>query len=145
MPSINDNTLWQLDALNNWLGDVYGEGKNFRTLLIDAGFSETEIEQIKLEHLPAFLQAVIDLLASYRDLRHEDFDRLMVQHYGLVDGEPQNFHTIGHSMGVSGTRIRQLVDKRMVLFHDPRRQAKFQHDFAAIGRRLLDNESSSQE
>ena len=54
MPNLSDNTLHQLDALNNWLGDVYGEGAGFGTLLLDTGFSEAEIEQIKREHLSEF-------------------------------------------------------------------------------------------
>ena len=40
MPNISDNTLHQFDALNHWLGDVYGEGAGFGTLLLDAGFRE---------------------------------------------------------------------------------------------------------
>lgn len=145
MPNNNDNTLRQLDALNNWLGDVYGKGTGFGTLLLDAGFSEAEIEQIKREHLSEFLQAFIDLLASYTDLPSEGRNMLMLQHYGLIDGKPLDFYVIGHSYGVAGERIRQLVTRRLDLYRDPNRQAKFQDDFAAIGRRLLDNESSSQE
>jgi len=144
MPNISDNTLHQLDALNNWLGAVYGEGTAFGTLLLDAGFSEAEIEQIKREHLSEFLQAVIDLMAGYIDLSSEGRNRLMVQHYGLIDGKPLALHAIGDSVGVNEERIRQLVNKRLDLYRDPKRQAKFQYDFAAIGRRLLDNESSSQ-
>jgi len=144
MPNITDNMLHQLDALNNWLGDVYGEGTGFSTLLLDADFSEAEIERIKREHLSQFLQAVIDLLASYTDLSSEERNRLMVQHYGLIDGKPLDFYVIGHSYGVAGERIRQLVNRRLDLYRDPKRQTKFRHDFAAIGRQLLDNESSGQ-
>jgi DNA-directed RNA polymerase sigma subunit (sigma70/sigma32) len=138
MPSINDDTLHRLAALNHWLGDIYGERKSVDTLLFDEGFSEAEIEQIKREHLSAFLQAVIDLLAGYPDLSNEERNRLMVQHYGLIDGNPIDFYTMGHSVGVCGERIRQLVNKRLNLYRDPERQAKLQYDLAAIGRRLLD-------
>ena len=144
MQNISDHTLRQLDALNNWLGDIYGEGTHFSTLLINAGFSNAEIEQIKLEHLNEFLHAVIDLLAGYRDLRNEHFDNLMVQHYGLSDGKPQDIYSIGANVGVCGERIRQLIKQRLVLFQDPERQEKFQEAFTMIGRRLLDNKSTSQ-
>jgi hypothetical protein len=143
MPNISDNNLQQLDALNNWLGDVYGKGTLFSTLLLEAGFSESEIEQIKQEHLSEFLQAVRDLLASYTDLSSEGRNQLMIQHYGLVDGKSVDFHTIGNSVGVCRERIRQLVTRRLNLYRDPKRQAKFQYDFAAIGRQLLNNQSSS--
>jgi hypothetical protein len=144
MPNITDDTLHQFDALNNWLGDVYGEGKGFSTLLLDAGFSEAEIELIKREHLSEFLQAVIDLLASYNDFSNDARYQVMLQHYGLIDGKPLDFWVIGHSYGVAGERIRQLVNRRLELYRDPKRQAEFQHDFTAIGQRLLDYESGSQ-
>lgn len=137
MSNLSHNTLQQLDAFNSWLGDVYGEGTHFNPLLIDSGFSDAEIEQIKLKHLDEFLQAVIDLLAGYRDLRNEHFDNLMVQHYGLTDGKPQAFATIGSSVGVSPERIRQLVNKRLVLFYDPERQTELREAFTVICRRLL--------
>jgi hypothetical protein len=144
MPNVSDNTFHQFDALNHWLSDVYGEGTGFDSLLLQAGFSEAEIEQIKREHLSEFLQAVIDLLASYNDFSNGARYQVMLQHYGLIDGKPLDFWVIGHSYGVAGERIRQLVNRRLGLYRDPKRQAKFQSDFAAIGRRLLDNEGGSQ-
>jgi DNA-directed RNA polymerase sigma subunit (sigma70/sigma32) len=144
MPNITGDTLHQFNALNNWLGDVYGEGTRFSTLLLDAGLSEAEIEVIKREHLSEFLQAVIDLLASYNDFSNDARYKVMLQHYGLIDGKALDFYAIGQSVGVNGERIRQLVNRRLDLYRDPKRQAEFQYDFAEIGRRLLDNESSSQ-
>lgn len=142
MPDSTDNTLLQFDALNHWLGDVYGEGIGFGTLLLDAGFSETEIDQIKREHLSEFLQGVIDLLASYNDFSNNARYQVMLQHYGLIDGKPLAFNVIGNSVGLAGERIRQLVTRRLDLYRAPERQAKFRYDFAALGRRLLDNESN---
>lgn len=143
MPNTSDQTLCQLDALNNWLGDVYGEETHFSTLLIDAGFNNAEIEQINRVHLSEFLQMVLSLLDSYPDLSNEGLNRLMVQHYGLIDGRPQNFYIMSASLGVGGERVRQLVNKRLSLYRDPTRQAKLRDDFAAIGRRLLNTESLS--
>jgi|GEM_PF-1496607 len=149
MSNINDNLLSQLDALNSWLGDVYGEETSFNTLLIDSGFSEAEIEQIKQKYLNKYLQAVLDLMAEYTDERSSEGRnkgtmQLMVQHYGLIDGKPQNLYAIGSSVGVCGERIRQLVTRRLDLYRDSKQQEIFQNDFATIGRQLLDNESSNQ-
>jgi DNA-directed RNA polymerase sigma subunit (sigma70/sigma32) len=144
MPNINDDTLHQFDALNHWLSDVYGEGTGFDTLLLQAGFSEAEIAHIKQEYLSEFLQAVIDLLASYNDFSNDARYKVMLQHYGLIDGKPLDFYVIGRSYGVAGERIRQLVNRRLELYRDPNRQAEFRHDFNAIGRRLLDNEIGGQ-
>lgn len=137
MPQISNNSLRQLDALNSWLGDVYGEETSFSTLLIDSGFSEEEIEQIKQKHLSEFLQAVIGLMDCSTDQRK----LIMVQHYGLINGKPQGFYALGHSAGVCGERIRQLVTRRLDVYRDPKQREIFQNDFAMIGRQLLDNES----
>ncbi len=137
MPDSTDNTLAQFDALNHWLDDVYGEGTGFSTLLLDAGLSEAEIDQLKQEHLSEFLQAVLDLLVSYNDFSNGERYKVMLWHYGLVDGKPLDFYVIGHNVGVAGERIRQLVNRRLDLYRTPERQAQFRSDFAAIGRRLL--------
>lgn len=144
MANVTEQTLRQFDALNNWLVDVYGEGTGFTTLLLDADFSHAETELIKREHLSEFLQAVIKLLASYSDFSNDPRYGVMLMHYGLIDGEPRDFREIGNTYGVAGERIRQLSNRRLDLYRDPGRQAQFRHDFAAIGRRILDNESRSQ-
>ena len=145
MPNINNHMRRQLDALNNWLGDVYGKGTSFSTLLINAGLCEVEIEYIKQEHLSEFLQAVTDMMASYTDLPNDQRNMLMVQHYGLIDGKPVTLEALGAKVGVCRERIRQLVNKRLELYRHPERRAKFQNDFATIGWQLLHNENRSQD
>lgn len=137
MLSVDDKTLNQFDALNKWLSDVYGEGTHFGTLLIDAGFNNTEVEQIKQEYLSKFLQEILNLLDSYHDLSSEERNMLMLQHYGLIDGRPQNLYAMGAKLGVCGERVRQLVHQRLNLYHDPKRQTKLRRDFATIGQRLF--------
>jgi DNA-directed RNA polymerase sigma subunit (sigma70/sigma32) len=145
MLNINDNTLRQFDAFNSWLGDVYGKGTSFSTLLINTGFCEAEIEYIKREHLSEFLQAIMNLMASYTDLPNDQRNMLMLLHYGLIDGKPQTLEALGARAGVCRERIRQLVNKRLELYRHPERRAKFQNDFATIGRRLLNDENRSQD
>lgn len=145
MLSVNDRTLNQFNALNKWLSDVYGEGTHFGALLIDSGFNDTEIEQIKQEHLSEFLQAVLNLLESYHDLSREERNMLMLQHYGLIDGKPQNLYAMGAKLGVCGERVRQLVHQRLNLYKNPKRQLKLRSDFATIGRRLLSSKTNSEE
>lgn len=139
MPDTSDTALRQFDAFNHWLGDVYGEGTTFDTLLLREGFSEAEIEPLERAHLSEFLQAVIDLLASYNDLLSEARKKLIVDFYGLVDGKPLSLTVIGDREGIARERIRQLINRRLDLYHNPERQAVFQRDVAAIARRLLDN------
>jgi hypothetical protein len=128
----------RLDALNAWLGDVYGERIQLDTLLIKGGLSESEIEQIKQQHLNTFLQEVLDLLetASSSLIRHRNHF-VMVSHYGLADGDPKGFYVIGSQVGVCGERIRQLITQLMMLYRTPERQEQLQTDLATIARRLL--------
>ena len=141
----DENIFCRLAAFNKWLNDVYDEEMNFNTLLVETGFSEVEIEYLKREYLSEFFQELLHLIASYPDLAHEERNSLMLIHYGLIDGKPQALATIGASVGVSPERIRQLVNKRMDLYRDPKRKAKFQSDFASIGRRLLNGKRGIQD
>lgn len=139
MSNISDNTLHRLDALNKWLGDVYDEETDFSTLLIDAGFNKAEIEEIKQKHLSEFLQAIIDLLDS-DDLSIAKRNTVaVVRHYGLIDGNPENFYAIGSSVGVCGERIKQLTHQGLGLYREPKQQTNLRDGFATIGRRLLDD------
>jgi DNA-directed RNA polymerase sigma subunit (sigma70/sigma32) len=143
MPKITKKTLRQFYALDIWLGHVYGHETHFDTLLNDEGFSQIEIEQIMGEHLREFSEAVIALLASYPDLPTEWRNKPMMQYYGLIDGKPQRLEAIGTSLHVSPTRIIQLLNQRMRLYRDYKRQAEFQRDIAAIGRGLLEKASEN--
>lgn len=139
MPNLSDKSLRRLTALNQWLGDVYGPQSQLITLLADAGLNDAQIEQIKQQHLEQFLQAVLDVLDSYTDLPNPEFNVLMVQYYGLADGKLQAIKSIADSLGVSTTRVRKLVEKRLDFYRDPNRQAQLRDDLAIIARWLLDS------
>ncbi len=135
-----NNTKLQLNAFNKWLSDVYEQPTDLNTLLANADFSTTEINQLNQKHLADFLQNVLDLLDSYGDPPR---GIVMIWHYGLEDGEPQDFYAIGPKLGVSGERIRQLTMQRLNLYRSPERQTQLQNDFAVIGRKLLANENNN--
>lgn len=139
MSIVNENALHQLQALNHWLGDVFGTETKFSTLLTDAGLSKAEIEHIKQNHLSEFLLSVIELLESYMELTNDQRYKVMLWHYGLSDDKPQDYYAIGSLVGVCGERIRQLVNRRLDWHRDPQRQAQFKRDFAQIARLFLDN------
>ena len=144
MHDISDETIRRLDAFNAWLKDVYNKKTSFNTLLIDAGFSEAQIEQLTHEHLSEFLQAILDLMDGYATQDSKQRDTIvMVQHYGLTDGKPQDFYAMAPNFGVCGSRMRQLTMMGLKLYRDPRWGAKYQNDIAFIARRLLGNESNN--
>lgn len=138
---IDDKTLSQLNALNSWLKDVFGEDTRLSVLLTEAGLSEADNEAVKSKHLTAFIQAVVDLIAN--NTANHDGERrnsVMVRHYGLLDGKPETLQSIGDSLDLSRERIRQLVQKRIRLYSNAKRKEQFKADIASIARRLLDDE-----
>ena len=140
MPHISDHMLnRRLDALNEWLSDVYGDDMHLSQLLSDAYFYDDEIEYIEQERLSEFLQRVLILLDGYPNVGCETRKQIMIDYYGLVDGKRKNFRVMGTRIGLGGARVRQLVHKRLRLYHNPERQAKLRDDFAEIGRQLLKN------
>lgn len=140
MATVSDETLRQLNAINGWLGDVFGKDTRLSGLLNDAGLNEAEAEAIKTKHLARFLQAVVNLIAT--NTANHDGERrnsVMVRHYGLIDGKPETLQSIGDSLELSRERIRQLVEKRIRLYSSAKRKEQFKADVATIARELLGN------
>lgn len=141
MIGVNDEVLRQLNAINNWLGDVFGKDTRLSALLIEAGLSEAEAELIKIKYLVRFLQAVVSLIAN-NTASHDGERRnsIMVRHYGLIDGKPETLQSIGDSLELSRERIRQLVQKRIRIYRSAKQKEQFKADIASIARRLLAQE-----
>lgn len=137
-------TLRQLDALNIWLGDVFGEGTRFSGLLTETGFTDAEINTIKSNYLTDFIQGVVDLVANSNH-GSERRNRVMVRRYGLLDGNPETLQSIGTSMELSRERIRQLVQKHIRFYSSSKRQEQFKADITSIARRLLDGEEVAEQ
>jgi DNA-directed RNA polymerase sigma subunit (sigma70/sigma32) len=146
MGTASDDALRQLNALNEWLGDVYGEGTRLSALLNEAGISEAEAESIKVNHLASFLQAVVSLIVDTTG-NHDGERRndVMVRHYGLIAGKPETLQSIGDSLELSRERIRQLVQKRIRLYKNAKRKEQFKTDVAAIARGLLEGGNDKHE
>ena len=138
MNPLSKDRLHQLDALNNWLVDVFDEGIRLSILLVKVGLSEEEVQEIKTQHLEDFIQAVIDLIVDNIDSYDGDrCNNVMVRHYGLLNGKPETLQSIGDSMELSRERIRQLVQKRIRYYRNHHRKEQFKTDMANIGQRLL--------
>jgi DNA-directed RNA polymerase sigma subunit (sigma70/sigma32) len=141
MTAVSNKTLRQLDALNSWLKDVFGEDIRLSMLLTEAGLTEADSETVKSKHLAAFIQAVVNLIAN--NTANHDGERrnsVMVRHYGLLDGKPETLQSIGDTLELSRERIRQLVQKRVRLYSNAKHKEQFKADIAGIARWLLNNE-----
>lgn len=136
LDTANDILMCRLDALNKWLEDVYGDEIDFSMLMIHYGFSAVDIEYVLLERLDDLLHLVMHLLDSYPDLQNGR-NQLMIEVYGLLDGDPKDPYSIAHNYGVCGQRIKQLVAQRLKLYHDSHRQQQLYYDLADIVRWLL--------
>jgi hypothetical protein len=141
---MTDANLNQLNAINVWLGDVFGKDVQLSNILQEADLTEAEIEQLNAHHLAAFLQAMVNLISNtinpkFSEQRNEltRGNVLMVRHYGLQNGNPEDFYTIGPSAGVSGNRIRQLVGRRLDIFQDPEYKPTFKQNLIAIAHAML--------
>ncbi len=140
MPAVNPETLRLLNAINGWLGDVFGGGARLSDLLHKAGLNETEIEQIKADYLAIYIQSVLKLIAETTD-KHDGERRnaVMMRYYGLMNGERESLQAIGESLQLSRERMRQLLKKRLQLYRHPKRKEKFLAELATLARRLLNN------
>ncbi len=138
---MSEKTLRLLDAINEWLNDVFGEGKRLSQILGDSGLEDPEIQRLKTHHLTAFIEAVLNLIYETTD-KHDGERRndVMIRHYGLVSGEAETLQAIGDSLGLSRERIRQLVNKRLQLYRHPKRKERFIRDLHQRAKRILEQE-----
>lgn len=144
--TISDDTLRQLKALNKWLGDVFEEGTRLSSLLVESGLDEAEIEAIKSEHLESFLQSVVDLIVNDTDnLDGERRNSVMVRHYGLQNGRPETLRSIGDSLDISGSRVGQLVKKRVQLHRSVKRRTQFKEGAVSAAKSLLNQSKVKEE
>ncbi|UJB72396.1 sigma-70 family RNA polymerase sigma factor (plasmid) [Acaryochloris sp. 'Moss Beach'] len=73
-------------------------------------------ELIEAEHsTPTYLELLnqSDEVSSYLSLLDERQRYVIIQRYGLEDGEPKTMNEIGQQLGVSRERIRQIINKAM--------------------------------
>jgi hypothetical protein len=79
----------QLTGLNELLTAIYGSETRLSTLLLDLGFEQAQIEQLRDQHLETlvstFLESIHKRLTS--DSGKDSYYQILSRHYGL-DGEP---------------------------------------------------------
>jgi hypothetical protein len=141
METVDGKTLLQLNAINKWLGDVFGINSRLSMLLNEAGLSEVEIATIKIKFLERFINSMVDLIVD--NTAGHDGERsnsVMVRRYGLLNGKPEKLQTIGNSLELSRERIRQLVQRRIRYYRNARRKEQFKNQLATIAREFLNSQ-----
>jgi hypothetical protein len=103
----------QLAGVNELLSVIYGDEARLSSLLGELGFEESQVEQLKDEHLESvvsqFLEVIHKRLTS--DSGQDTYYRILSRRYGL-DGEPhEQLSAIAEKHGFSREYIRQLFDE----------------------------------
>lgn len=144
MAKITNDVLSQLNTLNEWLKDVFGEDTRLSTILSEGGISEADILLIKQQYLAEFLQQVVKCIVETVD-KHDGERRndVMVRHYGLLTGKPETLQAIADSLILSRERIRQLVKKRTQIYRYPKRKQQFRESIIAIGKTIIEKQNES--
>jgi DNA-directed RNA polymerase sigma subunit (sigma70/sigma32) len=128
-----NETLAKLNALNDWLKVVYDNEVHLSDLLINAGISVENINEIKANYLSEYLDGVLLFLqnidSGYDATRRHD---VMLRHYGLVTGHKETLQSIADEYKVSRERIRQLVEKRLQLLKNKKRKLDFERELVRL-------------
>ena len=103
----------QLAGLDELLCVVYGDEMSLGALLREAGFEESQVEQLKDGHLESvvaqFLEVVHKRLTN--DAGKDTYYQILSRRYGL-DGEPhEQLSAIAEKHGYSPEFMRQLFDE----------------------------------
>ncbi len=103
----------QVTGLNELLSVIYGDEMRLSTLLNELGFEQSQIEQLRDEHLQAviaqFLEVIHKRLTS--DSGKDTYYQILSRLYGL-DGEPkEQLSAIAEKHGFSPEYLRQLFEE----------------------------------
>jgi hypothetical protein len=138
METVSETTRQKLDALNKWLSAVFGEGQDLSHLLSQNGLSEADVTRLKNSSLTDFLESVLDIVESRTENQTGHLrNSLMIRLFGLRTGQPEDRYAIGHSVGVNGERIRQLVNRRLEFYKDPQRKEALELEIVQLAKQLL--------
>jgi DNA-directed RNA polymerase sigma subunit (sigma70/sigma32) len=128
-----DETLAKLNALNDWLKEIYEAEVRLSDLLAKANISSEKIIKVKQDHLSKYLDGVFTFLQNI-EVGHDGSRRhdMMLRHYGLITGNKETLQSIADEYKVSRERIRQLVEKRLQLLRNKKRRLDFEQELVRL-------------
>lgn len=143
MPKVPLDTLFKYNALNYWLQDVFVQKMPLVSLLKRGGLSDEQITKLQEEHLTPYIESALAYVQTLNDghdgaRRHE----AMVRYYGLVNGRHETLQKIADDYGLTRERIRQIKDKRLLLFKNDEYKAKVEEKLAALALEFLSKSQS---
>jgi hypothetical protein len=103
----------QLTGLNEFLSVIYGDEIRLSTLLGELGFEQSQIEQLRDQHLQAVVTRFLDVVHKRltSDSGKDTYYQIISRRYGL-DGEPkEQLSVIAGKHNFSPEYTRQLFDE----------------------------------
>jgi hypothetical protein len=97
-------------GINRFLSDVYDKDLRLSQLLLRLGFEESQVNEIKRQHVPAVVDTYLDGIQSLicvSRARVRDHE-IMVRRYGLDGNSVRTLRSLGEAYGISHERVRQL-------------------------------------
>lgn len=129
----------QVTGLNRFLTEIYAADMRLSRLLMQLGFHQDEIDQLRHCHLGTVVTRYL-LGLKERIVNGADGERryqIIVRYHGL-DGEvPETLEAIGKRLGISRERVRQLKKKVINKCRSKTNKAALECRLQEIGTELL--------
>lgn len=103
----------QLTGLNELLSVIYGDETRLSTLLEELGFEQSQIEELRDQHLESMISQFLDVVHKRltSDSGKDTYYQILNRRYGL-DGEPrEQLSAIGEKQNFSPEYTRQLFEE----------------------------------
>jgi len=142
MPEPELNVRVFLDHLNAFLADAYSEPRRVSDLLHAAGLSDQDIEHLRRNSMESFLQGVRRSWSHWLETTLVPrYGWILVHRYGLDGQPPATLADLGHELGISRERVRQLEEGAMRRLRRKGRLRELEQCTAAIAREVLTHDS----
>lgn len=103
------NLRRQLESINQLLAQIYGKPTRLSGILTKLGLSEEEILSLKIRHAALLAHVAVDAVRTrFEALRSGERDFVILSARLGLRGTPSNLAVIGHELGISRQRVRQL-------------------------------------
>jgi hypothetical protein len=105
----------QLNGLNQFLTDIFGEETRLSGLLANLGFEQTQIELLRDQHLDPVVSEFIDFVHKRLTSQSgkDTWFQLLSRRYGLDGEPPESFDVIGGRLGLSPQYARQVSEEAL--------------------------------
>ncbi len=115
---------------NRLLSDLYGCEVDLSSYLRRLGFSEVQNQHISKNCRKETLSAFGTSIHTFFVMKHdgERLSEIIAKRYGLGVQAHENMRTIGEEFGISSERVRQLIEKALIILRTPNAKTFLEND-----------------